>query len=121
MSTETILVLDSDVQRRTQIRYVLSLDGYKVLEAVSPQHAETICSVREIPIDLVIRDVPAETGFSWPEWRPCAPVLLLTILSQSRIQNSADDFWRIPFDPEHLLSEVRSALAQDRSSKPCPD
>jgi DNA-binding response OmpR family regulator len=119
MCSKTILVLDSDVQRRTQIRYVLSQDGYKVLEATNPQHAESISSVREIPIDLVIRDALAESDFSWPEWRPWAPVLLLTTLSRSRIQNSPDDFWRIPFDPEQLLSEVRSALAQDRNSERC--
>jgi DNA-binding response OmpR family regulator len=27
-------------------------------------------------------------------------------------QESADDFWRLPFDPEQLLSQVRAALAE---------
>ncbi len=109
-TTPTILVLDPDVQRRMQIRYTLSLHGYHVVEASNSRQAETICSVDEVPIDLVIRDAGAESGFEWPPWRPRAPLLLTERESQS--QNSPDDFWRLPFDPEQLLSQVHTALAQ---------
>ena len=111
MYSKTILVQDSDVQRRAQIRYTLSLDSYKVLEAASPGDAQTICSVREIPIDLVIRDAEAESGLKWPRWRPCAPLLALSTFYEPEVQDSPDDFWLLPFDPEQLIFQVSSILA----------
>jgi DNA-binding NtrC family response regulator len=110
MMCKAILVLDSDVQRRTQIRYTLSLHGYNVLEAANSRHAEAICSVDDFGIDLVIRDASPESAFRWPPWRPPAP--LLTIIPESQVQDSPGDFWRLPFDPEQLLSQINSALAQ---------
>jgi len=114
-SETTILVLDSDVQRRTQIHCALSLHGYKVLEAANPSHAEAICSVREISIDLVIRDA-AEEGFEWPLWRPCVPFLPLPTPSECPNEDSTADFWRLPFNPERLLFQVSSALAQTEAA-----
>jgi DNA-binding response OmpR family regulator len=91
------------------MRYTLSSHGYKVLEATNLEQAANICSARDISIDLAILDVAAEPGLKWPMWHPCAP--LLTILSESQAQNPPDDFWRLPFDPDQLLSQVRSAVA----------
>ena len=110
MCSKTILVLDSDVQRRTQIRYTLSLHGYNVLEAANPHHAEAICSVDDFAIDLVICEASPESAFRWPPWRLPAP--LLTIAPESQVQDSPGDFWRLPFDPEQLLSQINSALTQ---------
>jgi CheY-like chemotaxis protein len=110
MCSKTILVLDLDAQRRTQIRYTLSLHGYKVLEAANSRHAEAICSVNELAIDLVIRDASPESAFRWPPSRPPAPLLKIT--PEFQVQDSPGDFWRLPFDPEQLLSQVSFALAQ---------
>jgi DNA-binding NtrC family response regulator len=110
MSSKRILVLDSDVQRRTQIRYTLSSHGYDVLEAANSTHAEAICSVDELAIDLVIRDSAPKSEFRWPSSRPPAP--LVTIPPEFQVQDPPGDFFRLPFDPEQLLSQVSSALAQ---------
>jgi DNA-binding NarL/FixJ family response regulator len=110
MCSKIILILDSDVQRRTQMRYTLSLHGYKVVEATNLQEAATLCSARGTPIDLAILDADAESGSKWPIGHPCAP--LLTIRPESYAQNPPDDFWQLPFDPDQLLSEVSSALAE---------
>ena len=72
MYFQTILVQDSDVQRRTQIRYTLSLKGYKVLEAGSPKDAEIICAMKEVSIDLVIRETETPDNFHWP-MAPASP------------------------------------------------
>lgn len=117
MSSKSILVLDSDVQRLTQIRYTLSLHGYKVLEATNAREAETICFAGEIPIDLVILNTAAELDFKWPQRRPCTPVLLLRMPSEHQFQTPHDDFWQLPFDPEQLLSDVGSALAETGAAK----
>jgi|GEM_PF-1784975 CheY-like chemotaxis protein len=93
------------------MRYVLSSHGYKVLEAMNLEQAAVFCSAREICIDLAILDAAAGPGSKWPISHPCAP--LLTIVSEAQAQNASDDFWQLPFDPDHLLSEVRSALPAD--------
>src|SRR4051812_6743677 len=97
------------------MHYTLSSHGYKVLEATNLEQAATICSAREISIDLAILDAAAEPGLKWPMWHPCAP--LLTILSESEAQNSSDDFWQLPFDPDQLLSQVESAVAESGAVK----
>src|SRR4051812_17803132 len=97
------------------MRYVLSLHGYKVFEATNVEQAATICSAREESIDLAMLEAAAEPGLTWPTWHPCAP--LLTILSESQAQHPHDDFWQLPFDPDQLLSQVRSALAESGEVK----
>jgi DNA-binding response OmpR family regulator len=109
MHSKTILVLDHDVQRRTHIRQILSPHGYKVLEAGNPSEAQTICSRRDISIDLVIQDADVHFGLKWPRWRPCSE-LLLTRFSVSQAQNCPDDFGRCAFNPEQLLSKVGAVL-----------
>ncbi|MFL6415158.1 MAG: response regulator [Bryobacteraceae bacterium] len=32
-------------------------------------------------------------------------------MSESQAQNPPDDFWQLPFDPDQLLSQIRSALS----------
>jgi CheY-like chemotaxis protein len=91
------------------MRYTLSSYGYRVVEAANMQEAATFCSAREISIDLAILHAAAESDSKWPTSHPCAPVL--TILSDAQGQNPSDDFWQLSFDPEELLSQVRSALA----------
>ena len=112
MCFKTILVLDSNVQRRTQLHYTLSLHGYKVIEAANSRDAEDILSIGEIPVDLVIREPGGQFDLKWPTWRRYAPILLLTVSSESQRDDSPDDFWRLSFDPEELLSRIGSALAQ---------
>ncbi|MFL6446958.1 MAG: response regulator [Bryobacteraceae bacterium] len=113
--SKTILILNSDVQRRTQMRYVLSSQGYKVLEATNLEQAGTLCSGREISIDLAILDAGAEPALNWPIWHPCAQ--LVTIFSECEAQNPPDDFWQLPFDPDQLLSRVRSAVGDSGAVK----
>jgi DNA-binding response OmpR family regulator len=112
MHFKTILLLDSDVQRRSQIRCSLSAHGYKVLEAANLWHAETICSLREVSIDLVIQDADVPSGFKWPRWRPNAP-LLLTVYSSPHVKGSLQDSGRVAFNPEDLMAQVSSALNAD--------
>jgi len=92
------------------MRYVLSSQGYKVFEATNLEQAATICSAREVSINLAILEAAAEPGLTWPDWHPCAP--LLTIVPEFQAQHPPEDFWRLPFDPDQLLSQVRRALVE---------
>jgi CheY-like chemotaxis protein len=94
------------------MRYVLSSDGYKVLEATDLEQAAIICSARMESLDLAILETAAEPGLTWPRSHPCTP--LLTILPEFQAQYPSDDFWQLPFDPDQLLSQVRSALAEGK-------
>ncbi len=121
MYFQTILVQDSDVQRRTQIRYTLSLKGYKVLEAGSPKDAEIICAMKEVSIDLVIRETETPDNFHWPMWRRQAPTIALAAFCDAPDRGSRVDFWRLPFSPDYLLLRVQYALAQAQQSQRVED
>ncbi|HZS55060.1 MAG TPA: response regulator [Bryobacteraceae bacterium] len=120
MSAKIILVVDADAQRRAQIRYTLSPQEYKVLEAASLQEAESICSKTEIHVDLVIRVSDSQHESERPRWRRLVPIPVLTVLFESQARNITDDFWRLPFDPEQLLSNVKSVLGRARALDSVP-
>jgi len=118
MYSKTLLVLDSNVPRRTQIQYTLSLSGYKILEAASLREAKLICYSKKIHVDLVIADSGAFPSSAWSHWRSVTPVLLLiSSSSKDQLQSPRNDFWRLPFDPKELVSSVASVLEQIRADE----
>lgn len=78
---ETILLLGSDNQIRTQVRDACSLAGYQVLEAISRQNAEIVMSKFERRLDLIIgcvsSDVEALEVENWHSLHASIPLLTL--------------------------------------------
>ncbi len=100
MNSNMILVLASDVQRRTQISHTLLLGGYKILEAVNPPHLEVICCQKGSEIDLIIAEGEPKSSSEWKRLCPHADLLHLPTWSES-------------FSPEQLLSQVRLKLSRE--------
>ncbi len=111
MSYKTILLQDPDVGNRTLVRRILSLNGYHVLEAANPQHAEIICRQSGIQIDLMIAGSAHQPLSEVRQLRPSLPIITLPEHSSGQCA-AVPDVRQLQkqFNPEDLLSEVRSIL-----------
>ena len=77
MNLETILLVDNDAAIRRVVRAVLQQLGYRVLEAGSDAEAADTVSNAEIPIDLLVTDIGAESAEYLTNLRPEMKVLCL--------------------------------------------
>lgn len=105
MNSKMILVLDPNVQRRSQICHTLLLSGYEIIEAINAQHVEAICRQKGSEVDLIIAEAESKSPSEWKHVCPHAELLHLPIRSG-------------PSTAEQLLSQVRLALdSQIRTRK----
>lgn len=66
---QTILIVDADVLVRHPLSEYLRECGYKVLEAVDADEAQTLIDKREGPIDIVLADAHGlEGAFALSTW-----------------------------------------------------
>lgn len=121
----SVLVVDDHGPSRMMAATLLSMDGYRVLEADSgPQALKWVQTTR---IDLVLLDVvmPGMDGFEvcqqlkQNEQTRLIPVVFITGLGdrQARLQGiqaGGDDFLTKPFDQVELSARVKSLVHQKR-------
>ena len=128
-NTDTILIIDDEVQIRRLLEITLSANGYKISEASTGKeglvHAATTHPVLII-LDLGLPDMDGiEILKKLREWY-LKPILILSVRSSEddivkALDNGANDYLTKPFRTGELLARIRVAIRQslDASDDPC--
>jgi two-component system, cell cycle sensor histidine kinase and response regulator CckA len=127
--TETIVLVEDDVQLRAVAREILERHGYAVLEAQDVEHALQIGDAFEGPIDLLLTDVvmPRLSGGELAErfvaQRPGTAVVYMSGYTETSIvhHRGLDSGFALlakPITPDTLLHKVREVLDARRAAPP---
>jgi len=126
--TETILLVEDEEMVRTLVRETLEREGYKILDASSPEEALRLSQEHDRPIELMITDVVMpklngrELADRVAESRPHMKVLYMSGYTDNAVVNSGVldgqmPFLQKPFTPMALARKVRQVLEQDRTRR----
>lgn len=117
----TILLVDGEDYIRELLSAILTIEGYKVLDAGSPAEALGL-AVNEGPVDLLLSDISFSGGASGRylhlELRKMLPELraLFTTgypdAALTRFGIRAEDIIFKPFTPKQLMARIESVLAR---------
>jgi len=120
-----VLLVEDDLSLRPLIAHILSVAGYRVVEALSPEHALQTIAQPDIPIDLLLTDVvmPGMGGGELAEkalqLRPGLKVAFMSGYPEEELRQRCGTATLIekPVAPDVLIDHVRSVLAhQPRES-----
>jgi two-component system KDP operon response regulator KdpE len=129
INSETILIIDDEVQIRRLLEITLSANGYKISEASTGKeglvHAATTHPVLII-LDLGLPDADGiEILKKLREWY-LKPILILSVRSSEddivrALDNGANDYLTKPFRTGELLARIRVAIRQSlgATDDPC--
>jgi two-component system cell cycle sensor histidine kinase/response regulator CckA len=118
---ETILIVDDNHEVRKVTGRILSMQGYRVLEASNPNIAFSTCSQHEGPIHLLITDVvmPEMNGpqlvkhliSQHPEMKALyMSGYVKNFISYQGILGKGADYIQKPFTVNELAKKVREVL-----------
>ena len=128
-NSETILIIDDEVQIRRLLEITLSANGYKISEASTGKegliHAATTHPVLII-LDLGLPDADGiEILKKLREWY-MKPIIILSVRSSEEdivraLDHGANDYLTKPFRTGELLARIRVAIRQSQDSRvdPC--
>jgi two-component system KDP operon response regulator KdpE len=114
-ASQSILIIDDEVQIRRLLRVTLEANGYRVLEAASGPDGLAEAAQRNpgvIILDLGLPGMDGQTVLKrLREWSR-APVLVLSVQEGegdkvSALDNGADDYMTKPFSTAELLARLR--------------
>ena len=116
--SETILLVEDEDQVRQLLSRVLSLRGYRVLEADCGANALEICRSNDEEIHLLLTDIvmPGMDGRELAQHlralRPKMKVIYVTGHAEERLGQTVEgSLLRKPFTPEAMLAQVHARLA----------
>lgn len=117
---ETVLLAEDDPAVRTIAARFLLQGGYRVLEALSVDHAMTLAREHDGPIHLLVTDIvmPVLNGPDLAqrilEWRPAVRVMYVSgyaeTLGAGAVEGGRVRLVAKPFSLQELLSAVRETL-----------
>jgi len=116
-TSQTILVIDDEVQMRRLLRACLELEGYVVVEAATGDQGlrEAVrCRPDAILLDLGLPDIDGQAVLQrLREWSQ-VPVIVLSVRSLdedkiSALDHGANDYVTKPFSTGELLARLRAA------------
>ena len=119
--SETVLLVEDDEPLRTLAREILSIQGYTVLDAISPSEALRLADAHPGPIHLLLTDVvmPQMNGRQVADHllaaRPGLKVLFMSgytdaAIVEHGVLEPGTQFLQKPFTPDGLSRKVREAL-----------
>jgi two-component system KDP operon response regulator KdpE len=113
--TQTVLIIDDEVQIRRLLRVTLESNGYKVLEAATGPDGLAEAAQRNPSVIILDLGLPGMDGLAvlkrLREWSR-APVLVLSVQEGdmdkvTALDNGADDYMTKPFSTAELLARLR--------------
>jgi CheY-like chemotaxis protein len=119
--TETVLLVEDEVDVRALIRDMLRVYGYNVVEAEDQQNALELCQRKDLKLDILLTDV-VMPNMSGPELvkaihqlRPELKVVYMSGHARDRFARSGIDeenvnFIQKPVMPEALTTRLREVL-----------
>ncbi len=118
---ETILVVDDEAYIRELVGAILSVEGYRILEAGDGEHALKVGARHAGPIDLLLTDVvmnPMGGGELVRRIIPVRPALKVLFISgypddpsvRYGVDHGHSSFLAKPFSPKVLVRTVRAVL-----------
>jgi two-component system KDP operon response regulator KdpE len=127
-SSDTILVIDDEVQIRRLLEITLSANGYKVSESASGKDGLVLAATNNpalIILDLGLPDMDGvEILKKLREWY-LRPIIILSVRNSEEdiiqaLDNGANDYLTKPFRTGELLARIRVAVRQTQniSEKP---
>jgi len=122
MSTDTILIIDDEIQIRMLLEITLSVNDYKIIEAATGK--EGLALAASIHPALIILDLglPDFDGIDvlkkLREWYQ-KPVIILSVRNAEddivkALDNGANDYLTKPFRTGELLARIRMAIRQSQ-------
>lgn len=120
-SMKTILTVDDSPSIRQMLAYVLSSNGYHVLEAADGEQGLALAKANHVDLVLTDQNMPQMDGLALikslralPQYAK-TPIMMLTTESSQALKQQGRDAgatgWMVkPFDPEKLLEMLRRAL-----------
>jgi two-component system, OmpR family, KDP operon response regulator KdpE len=127
--TETILIIDDEVQIRRLLEITLSANGYKISDASTGKEGITLAASIQpmmIILDLGLPDIDGlEVLKKLREWYE-KPIIILSVRNSEddivrALDNGANDYLTKPFRTGELLARIRVAVrqGQDKIVTPC--
>lgn len=120
---KTILTVDDSPSMRQMLAYVLTSNGYTVIEAEDGEQALELAKTNLADLVLTDQNMPRLDGIglikalrSLPDYKT-VPIMMLTTESSQALKQQGREAgatgWMVkPFDPEKLLEMLKRVLAQ---------
>ena len=121
MAKELILIVEDEASIREMVKYVLTSNGFSVLEAESVAVAERLIADRIPHLILLDWMLPRTSGIEYthqlkrdPNTRDI-PIILLTAKADEEnkikgLSAGADDYITKPFSPRELIARIKTVL-----------
>jgi two-component system KDP operon response regulator KdpE len=118
--TETILIIDDEVQIRRLLEITLSASGYKLFEASTGKGGINLAASVQPMIIILDLGLPDIDGFEvlkkLREWYQ-KPIIVLSVRNSEddivqALDNGANDYLTKPFRTRELLARIRVAIRQ---------
>ena len=124
--SETILIIDDEIQIRRLLEITLSANGFKIIKAGDGKEGLIAAASHQpsgIILDLGLPDADGiEILKKLRTWYQ-KPIIILTVRNAEEdviqaLDNGANDYLTKPFRTGELLARIRSALRQNRGDEP---
>lgn len=127
--TETILIIDDEVQIRRLLEITLSANGYKICDASSGKEGISLAASIQPMIIILDLGLPDMDGLNvlkkLREWYE-KPIIILSVRNSEddiikALDNGANDYLTKPFRTGELLARIRVAVRQGQNKivTPC--
>lgn len=128
-NTDSILIIDDEVQIRRLLEITLSAQGYNILEASTAKEGLVQAATMHPVLIILDLGLPDMDGFQvlkkLREWFQ-KPIIILSVRNQEEdiikaLDNGANDYLTKPFRTGELLARIRVAIRQiqGNNDNPC--
>jgi len=128
-STETILIIDDEVQIRRLLEITLTSNGFKISEASTGKDGLVAAATQNPALIILDLGLPDTDGIEIlkkiREWYQ-KPIIILSVRSSeddiiSALDNGANDYLTKPFRTGELLARIRVALRHSNENEDKPE